>query len=166
MNKNLQQNYPYKHVVLGGSFDHLHQGHKKLLHTAFFYGEYVHIGVTAQEVLLKKKYTCDAQPLETRIEHLKQFLKQYNYLERAEIFVIRTIAGGADVRPELEAIIVSDDDHVIANAKYINQKRLENKLKRLIIIVVPRVLTRDGRPISSTRIRRGEHFEDSDLIFD
>jgi len=164
--KNNLNKHPYKHVVLGGSFDHLHQGHKKLLHTAFFYGEKVHIGITAQEVLLKKKYTRDAQPLETRINQLKNFLQKHNYLDRAEIFVINTVEGGADIRPELEAIIVSDDDHVIANAKYINEKRLENGLKRLIIIVVPRVLTKDGKPISSTRIRRGEHFKDSDLIFD
>ncbi|GAG97631.1 unnamed protein product, partial [marine sediment metagenome] len=40
---------------MGGTFDHLHEGHKFLLKTALSISEYVEIGLTTQKLLEKKK---------------------------------------------------------------------------------------------------------------
>ena len=66
---------------------------------------------------------------------------------------------------DIEALIVSDEISVVENAFEINVKRAKNGLRRFHIIVVPRVRTPDGRPLSSSRIRNGEEFNLEDLVF-
>jgi len=49
----------YQSVVLGGTFDHLHQGHQALLSKAFTIGNYVTIGLTTDKYVTNIKYqTC------------------------------------------------------------------------------------------------------------
>ena len=40
---------------MGGTFDHLHDGHKFLLKTALSISHFVEIGLTSQELLVNKK---------------------------------------------------------------------------------------------------------------
>jgi pantetheine-phosphate adenylyltransferase len=40
---------------MGGTFDHLHDGHKYLLKIALNVSNYIEIGLTSQELLKKKK---------------------------------------------------------------------------------------------------------------
>ena len=66
---------------------------------------------------------------------------------------------------DLEALIVSDEIGVVQNAFDINQMRVDNRLKRFHIIIIPRVRTQDGRPLSSSRKRNGETFDPETLIY-
>jgi pantetheine-phosphate adenylyltransferase len=105
------------------------------------------------------------QPFQERYDELERFIKSEFDIERANIFPIETTEGGADKMKDLDALIVSDEIGVVQNAFDINQLRFDNELKRFHIIVIPRVRTKDGRPLSSSRIRRGEVFHDDELIY-
>ncbi len=155
----------YKRVVFAGTFDHLHQGHKHLLLTALRLGEKVGIGLTTDKMLSGKKEADKIQSYEERFRALDEFLSMHASRDKYEIFPIETKEGGADKMEDLEALVVSDEIRVVENAFEINRLRAKNGLKRFHIIVVPRVRTKDGRPLSSSRIRDGESFNGEELVY-
>lgn len=152
-------------MVFAGTFDHLHEGHKHILRTAFKLGQQVAIGLTTDQMLAFKSDRKLVQSYDERKAELEHFIRQELDSQRASIFPINTTEGGADKMEDLEALIVSDEIGVVQNAFDINQKRFENHLRRFHVIVVPRVRTKDGRPLSSSRRRRGEVFHEEDLIY-
>jgi pantetheine-phosphate adenylyltransferase len=105
------------------------------------------------------------QPYEERLAELEKFIESEFDVKRSSIFPIETTEGGADKMKDLDALIVSDEIGVVQNAFDINQLRIDNGLRRFHIIVIPRVRTKDGRPLSSSRIRRGEIFHEDELIY-
>jgi pantetheine-phosphate adenylyltransferase len=136
----------YKKVAVGGSFDVIHKGHVALLDKAFESGEFVLVGLTSNEMLEK-----DARPFEERKKELAGHLEnkgQYDIIELTDSF------GPAASDPAIEAIVVSMETK--PGAMEINKLRKENGLKALEIISIPLILASDGRPISSTRIKKGE----------
>jgi pantetheine-phosphate adenylyltransferase len=155
----------YGKVVFAGTFDHLHEGHKHLLRTASKLGKKVAIGLTSDKMLDSKSKRHLVQSYAERHGELEGFLKEEKIIDMCYIFPIDTIEGGADEMKGLEAMIVSDEIRVVQNAFDINEKRVENGLKRFHIIVVPRVRTPDGRPLSSSRIRDGEEFNRDELVY-
>ena len=155
----------YDKVVFAGTFDHLHEGHKHLLRTAIRLGKKVAIGLTSDTMLQHKSKKHLVQSYRRRHSELEEFLKSECDVSRCSIFPIDTKEGGADVMEDLHALIVSDEISVVQNAFEINEKRSENGLRRFHIIVVPRVRTSDGRPLSSSRIRDGEEFDSENLVY-
>jgi phosphopantetheine adenylyltransferase len=105
------------------------------------------------------------QSYKERYDELEKFIKEECDTERCSIFPINTKEGGADKMEDLEALIVSDEIGVVQNAFDINQMRIDNGLKRYHIIIIPRVRTPDGIPLSSSRIRDGETFDLDTLIY-
>jgi pantetheine-phosphate adenylyltransferase len=105
------------------------------------------------------------QPYDERFAELEKFIQSEFAIERSSIFPIETREGGADKMENLEALIVSDEIGVVQNAFDINQMRIDNDLSRFHIIIIPRVRTSDGRPLSSSRSRRGEIFHKDELIY-
>ncbi|MHA1741505.1 MAG: pantetheine-phosphate adenylyltransferase [Candidatus Thorarchaeota archaeon] len=156
---------PYRKVVFAGTFDRLHEGHRHLLRTALRLGDKVAIGVTSDKMLEGKPNQEKIQSFEERRDAVLRFLEKENAIERAEIFPIDTVEGGADRMEDLDALVVSDEIKVVQNAFRINDLRARNGLRRFHIIVVPRVRTTDGRPLSSSRLRNGESFDDTELIY-
>jgi pantetheine-phosphate adenylyltransferase len=152
-------------VVFAGTFDHLHEGHKHILRVAFKLGESVGIGLTSDTMLQHKTDKELIQKYDERLRNLVEFIETECDVARCEIFPIETREGGADKMEDLDALIVSDEIGVVQNAFDINQMRIDNELKRFHIIVIPRVRTPDGRPLSSSRIRRGEIFERDELVY-
>ncbi|TFG11913.1 pantetheine-phosphate adenylyltransferase [Candidatus Thorarchaeota archaeon] len=161
----MRHNAPYEKVVFAGTFDRLHPGHKHLLRTALRLGEEVGIGLTADSMIEGKDDFEKIQTYEERKASLVDFLKAESEWHRCDIFRIETVAGGADKMNPLDALIVSDEISVVDNAFKINEKRFENGLKRFHVIVVPRVRTKDGHPLSSSRLRDGETYDDKELIY-
>ncbi|MFW9910027.1 MAG: pantetheine-phosphate adenylyltransferase [Candidatus Thorarchaeota archaeon] len=154
----------YKKVVFAGTFDHLHQGHKHLLRTALKLGNILAVGLTTDKMLQKKAAKEKIQSYEERKNALVEFFSEEGVMERCQIFPINTKEGGADTMEDLEALIISDEPSVVQTAFEINESRAKGGLKRFHIIIIPRVRSSDGRPLSSSRIREGERFND-DLIF-
>ena len=137
---------PYKKVAVGGSFDVLHVGHRALLDKAFDVSEYVLIGLTSNKMAGK-----DAAAYEKRKRGLEDFLeheRQYHIVE------LNDPLGDAVRDRGIDAIVVSEE--TVPRALEINELREKKGFKALEILSVPLVLTEDGRPISSTGMKRGE----------
>ncbi|MDY6768585.1 MAG: pantetheine-phosphate adenylyltransferase [Candidatus Nanohaloarchaea archaeon] len=139
----------YGHVIVGGSWDRLHAGHRSMLLEAFARGEHVDIGVTADAYVAEKQ--GEPEPLERREEQLRSFLDTFGLEDRARILEIDDYRGNAV--EEGEALMVTAETR--ANGERINEERGERGKEPLDLVDVPLVGDADGTPISSSRIRAG-----------
>lgn len=145
--------YLYTHAVLGGTFDLLHIGHQDLITKAFEIGKFVTIGITTDKFnKLRGKPSWQEQNL--RLNSLKRFLKEKDYLKRSKIVFIKDIFGTTLSDPKLEAIIVTEANKETVHL--INKKRVKKGLRLLDIIFVPFAKDEMDKIISATRIRNGE----------
>jgi pantetheine-phosphate adenylyltransferase len=141
-------NKKYSKVAVGGTFDKFHDGHKKLLSTAFELGDQIDIGVTSDAFGGLKG---DIDSCEVRMNNLKSFFSdKSNFI----VIPLEDPYGTTIYDADFEAIVVSQETE--PNAEKINEIRLSKGMKSLDIVVVSFVLAEDGNPISSTRIRHGE----------
>ncbi len=138
-------------VALGGTFDIIHKGHIALLTLAFSISKYVIIGVSSDKFAIERGKSI-MNDYNTRINNLKNVLK--NYDNRYTIIRLDDDFGPALYRDDIEALIVSKETE--EKGRILNMLRKENGLKELEIIAIDMVLANDGKPISSTRIKRGE----------
>lgn len=138
----------YNKVAVGGTFDKFHDGHKKLLSTAFEIGDRVEIGVTSDAFGGLKG---DIDSCEERMRNLKLF-----FADKTDFTIVplEDPYGTTIYEDDFEAIVVSEETE--PTAVEINNIRVSKGMKPLDIIVVSFVLAYDGNPISSTRIRSGE----------
>lgn len=147
----------YSVSALGGTFDHLHDGHKILLSIAAFLTSHrLIIGVTDQELLQNKKFKELLQPFEYRCEGVKKFLCKIKPVLRIEIVPIRDVCGPTGTVPEIESLIVSRE--TVSGGEFVNKTRKSKGLKPLEVHVV-NVLggnVEDGwkEKMSSTELRR------------
>jgi pantetheine-phosphate adenylyltransferase len=138
-------------VALGGTFDIIHKGHIALLTLAFSISKYVIIGVSSDKFAIARGKGI-INNYDMRINNLKNALK--NYDNRYTIIRLDDDFGPALHRDDIEALIVSKETE--EKGRILNRLRKEHGLKELEIIVIDMVLASDGKPISSTRIKRGE----------
>jgi len=143
-----------KWVSVGGTFDVMHKGHWFLLEETFNVGERAIVGVTTDEfaATLKKQHEIDSY--ENRRRDVENFLEEKGYWGRAEIVPLNDPFGPTVDSDILEGIIVSEETEV--TAEVINRMRVDQGRKPLLIFVITMVLADDGKPISSTRVRRQE----------
>ena len=141
-------NKRYSKVAVGGTFDKFHDGHKKLLSTAFELGNRIEIGVTS-DAFGGLKGEIDS--CEERMNNLKLFFKDKSNFR---VVSLDDPFGTTIYEADFDAIVVSEETE--PTAMKINEIRLSKGMNPLDIIVVSFVLAEDGNPISSTRIRRGE----------
>ncbi len=137
-------------VALGGTFDPLHEGHKRLIRKAFGIGEDVVFGVTSDEMARKKFRSV--LPYKIRTRNLKDFVKRF-YGVDVRIEEIQDFYGKT-LDEDYDFIVVSPETY--ENAKKINEKRIELGRRPITIVVVDFVLAYDKKPISATRIKNGE----------
>lgn len=146
----------YLKVAVGGTFDKFHDGHKKLLETAFEIGQRVEIGVTSDEFGGLKG---DIDSCEMRMKSLKYFFKDKSDFT---IVPLEDPYGTTIYDADFEAIVVSEETE--PTAIKINEIRISKGMKPIDIVVVSFVLAYDGNPISSTRIRNGEINKNGNFI--
>ncbi|MEM3069250.1 MAG: phosphopantetheine adenylyltransferase [Nitrososphaerales archaeon] len=153
--------FRYKKVAVGGTFDHVHAGHKALLRMAFESGESIVIGVTSDN-LVKKLGKIVERRFDKRVEMLKSFLNSFFPNRRYEIHKLDDYFGPVITDGDIDAIVVSDE--TFSRAREANELRKAKGFKPLKIMIVDIVKADDGLPISSTRIRNKEIDEEGHRI--
>jgi len=143
-----------KAISVGGTFDVMHKGHWLLLEEAFKVADRVLIGISTDEFAasLKKPHVID--PYDKRLQDVKDFLAERRLLDRATFFPLNDPYGPTIDNGGLEAIIVSEETE--PRAEEINQIRVSKGKRPLLMFVLKMILAEDGKPISSTRVRRQE----------
>jgi len=148
-------------IGIGGTFNILHKGHKKLINEALKFADtdgLVFIGVTTDEFLKKKK---KSKPYEIRVKNLASYLKQNKYFNRVKIKPISD-KYGPTLTEDFDAIIVSPETY--ETVIEINDLRLKKGLKPIKIVKIPYVLAEDGKPISTSRIIKKEIDKDGNIL--
>jgi len=146
----------YYKVAVGGTFDKFHEGHKKLLSTAFDIGDKIEIGVTSDAFGCLKG---NIDSCEDRMNGVRSFFSdKFNF----EIVPLDDPFGTTIYDDEFDAIVVSEETE--PTAVKINEIRVSKGMNPLDIVVVSFVLAYDGTPISSTRIRSGEINKNGEVI--
>eukprot|EP00750_Incisomonas_marina_P014695 INCI1780.2.p1 GENE.INCI1780.2~~INCI1780.2.p1 ORF type:complete len:438 (-),score=77.63 INCI1780.2:68-1381(-) len=129
----------FDHVVMGGTFDHMHPGHRQLLTMASLTcgtkGRLV-VGVTSDAMLRKKKFRELIESVEARVQGVEHFLTTVNPEIEVEVHVINDPGGPSIVDPLLQAIVVSSE--TVRGGVWVNDKREAKGLNRLTILTVER----------------------------
>ncbi|CAJ0932697.1 unnamed protein product, partial [Mesorhabditis belari] len=122
----------YKEVVLGGTFDRIHNGHKTLLSKAVLLGsQTLFCGVTDVEMIKKKTLWELISPVEDRINDVKEFVNDVSEGLSCDLFPLDDPFGKSITVPSIEAIVVSEETRKGGEA--VNSRRRDNKLSTLIV---------------------------------
>jgi pantetheine-phosphate adenylyltransferase len=143
----------YKVVAMGGTFDHIHAGHLALLSKSFEVGEVVVIGVTSDSLAADEGKHPD-QTYEQRAKVLEETIRSKFPGRRFVLAKLEEYFGPGIASPDVEAIVVTKE--TAARVPLANSIRAEKGYPPLDVVVIDYVLAEDNKPISSTRIRKGE----------
>ena len=140
-------------VAMGGTFDVVHIGHMALLDKAFSISSKVIIGLSSDQLAKKmgKNLTNDYIK---RLSLLKSVIEKNFPNSSYEISKLENDFGPAVIEGSVKALVVSEEtgDKGIR----LNELRAERNLSPVRIVVVPMVLAKDGKAISTTRIKNSE----------
>ena len=148
-------------IAMGGTFDIIHFGHITLLSTAFDISEKVIIGLTSDE-FVQKKGKNPIHKYDERLKNLTSIIFKKFPNSYYEINQLNNDFGPAVFEKEVQALVVSDETKNQGNI--LNKLRIERNLSPVEIIVVPMTLAKDGKRISTTRIKNSEIDSDGNLL--
>ena len=140
-------------VAMGGTFDVVHIGHMALLDKAFSISSKVIIGLSSDQ-LAKKRGKNLTSDYPKRLSLLKSVIEKNFPNSSYEISKLENDFGPAVIEGSVKALVVSEEtgDKGIR----LNELRAERNLSPVRIVVVPMVLAKDGKAISTTRIKNFE----------
>ncbi|CUM55546.1 uncharacterized protein AC631_02566 [Debaryomyces fabryi] len=154
----------YDVTAVGGTFDHLHDGHKILLSLAVFLTcKTVIIGITGPKLLINKKYSEVLESYETRQLRVVAYLqKVLNYAITFEIFQINDVCGPTGYIKNIDALVVSEESS--KGGDFVNKTRREKAYPELDVIVINVIGDENSNEqnnwlgkLSSTDIRKQEY---------
>ena len=143
----------FKTVAIGGTFDIIHKGHLELLRKAFSISSKVIIGLTSYELAIRK----GKNPINNysrRHTLLNLAISKHFPNTSYEISKLVNDFGPAAIEGNVEALVTSEETSHQGNI--LNDLRKQKKLLPVAIVVVPMVMAKDGKRISSTRIKNFE----------
>jgi pantetheine-phosphate adenylyltransferase len=140
--------------MVGGTFDPLHEGHKKLLRRTFSLagreGEVV-IGLTTDRFASTKSHPVRSYA--ERKAEVETFIRNQGFTAS---WIIEPLSDryGPAVDADFDALVVSEE--TLPVGMEINVLRRKKGKRKVDIHQIACVLAEDGKWISSTRIYRGE----------
>lgn len=151
----------FRTVATGGTFDIIHNGHIALLERAFSISDMVIIGLTGDE-LARKKGKKVRSDYSRRFSELERLIKSRFPGKSYQISPLDDDFGPAVLRGDVQALVVSDE--TAYQGEILNKQRKDRNLAPVQVVTVPLVLARDGKRISSTRIRNSEIDSQGNLL--
>jgi pantetheine-phosphate adenylyltransferase len=140
--------------MVGGTFDPLHDGHKRLISRSFeIAGQegLVVVGLTTDSFASRKIHPI--RPFDVRKSDLVTYITENRYPAKWVIEPLQDRFGSA-IDADFDAIVVSEE--TLPVAMEINKLRKVQGGRKVDIHQISCVLADDGRWISSTRIYKGE----------
>jgi pantetheine-phosphate adenylyltransferase len=145
----------YAICVGGGTFDHFHPGHERLLSTMMLVSDKVSIGLVSDSFLdkLKDRKICPdlIQPYSQRCSSVESFFSSNNFTD-FEIRSLNDPYGQAVEYDSADVIVVTPETKI--TAYNINEERKKQGLIPLTIVTISRLRDEEGKIISSSRIRK------------
>jgi pantetheine-phosphate adenylyltransferase len=140
-------------VATGGTFDILHKGHYMLLQKSFEVGRQIIIGVSSDSYATRKQKKI-INNYDIRQENLNKFINKNFKKSNYSIYELDDFYGPTVLTRDVQAIITTESS--LENCLKINRLRESKGMPQLEIILVPLEEDKEGKVISSTRIRKGE----------
>lgn len=144
----------YSHIVLGGTFDHLHAGHRDLLTLAFSLAKKVTVGLTKASMNADKILPGEILPYAIREREILEHIQTLGRKNDIRIIPIKDIYGSTLTDKSLDAILVTP--HTQSGAVHINTQRVTRGLPELPIEVCVLKLDALGDVLCSSNIRLGK----------
>ncbi|KNE55835.1 hypothetical protein AMAG_01703 [Allomyces macrogynus ATCC 38327] len=145
-------------VAVGGTFDHLHPGHKALLTATVLHAEHdLVVGLVDDALLVNKKHASVLEPYEMRHAQLVSFLQLLAPNLAVEVVPLRDAFGPAATYANLDALVATVETR--DNSEKVNSIRAGNGLDPIDIVLIPVLSgTSDqemdmANKLSSTQIR-------------
>lgn len=149
-------------VMVGGTFDPLHVGHKVLLRRSFEIAGsdgFVTIGLSSDDFASRKSHPV--RPYEVRLDELIAWIESMNFPAAYQVECLADRFGSA-LNEDFEALVVSEETFPVAEE--INSLRQEMGRGKVDIYKIRCIMADDGKIVSSTRIYRKEIDPDGHLI--
>lgn len=141
----------YRRVVLGGTFDRLHLGHKILLgEGCLFAEENLTVGVTTGEMNLKKSLPELIQLTTVRIDSVVQFIETVKPQIGHSVVPITDMFGPTITDRDLQCIVVSDETK--KGGEIVNQERQKKGYSELDVYVIDLVKDQCHGQFEETKI--------------
>ena len=143
----------YRLLALGGTFDHLHSGHKAFLRWSFSQAEHVLLGLTT-DMFVQTNKNDRIQSFVTRKKILEQFFQTEHVIAKVTIIPIDDVYGPL-LATDFPVDSLAVTDATYKNAQAINRQRHKLHLPQLSLVRMPLMTGENNLPISSTAIRAG-----------
>ena len=151
----------YARIAVGGTFDILHKGHEKLINETFKLADEVFVGLTSDKFAEK----LDKQLINSyskRSNKLENYIRDNFSNSSYKIFELSDYFGPAIFYENLDAFIVTAENQHRINE--VNEERGKRGIPLLKAEVIELVRADDGKPISTTRIKRLEIDNQGNLL--
>ncbi|XP_075160091.1 bifunctional Phosphopantetheine adenylyltransferase - Dephospho-CoA kinase [Haematobia irritans] len=133
----------YDNVVLGGTFDRIHLGHKIFLSQAVIRcRSRLVVGVTTSNLTKSKTLHELILPVEQRIDGVLEFLREIDPTLHYEVVPIEDAFGPTKSDPNMDMIIVSAE--TMKGGEKVNELRKQNNLNKLEIFCIDLVEASDS----------------------
>ncbi|KAF6063953.1 pantetheine-phosphate adenylyltransferase [Candida albicans P57072] len=134
-----RQYQQFKTTAVGGTFDHLHDGHKILLSMAIFLtSNKLIIGITGSNLLINKKFKSQLQTFNQRQNLVIQFINLLLLSETSviffEIYEINDVCGPTGYINDIDNLIISQETK--SGGEFVNKFRKDHGFKLLDITII------------------------------
>eukprot|EP00184_Porphyridium_aerugineum_P000852 CAMPEP_0184699676 /NCGR_PEP_ID=MMETSP0313-20130426/5860_1 /TAXON_ID=2792 /ORGANISM="Porphyridium aerugineum, Strain SAG 1380-2" /LENGTH=351 /DNA_ID=CAMNT_0027158799 /DNA_START=100 /DNA_END=1155 /DNA_ORIENTATION=+ len=150
----------YKSVLVGGTFDHLHAGHRLLLATSAMHVSpsqgLLRVGISSEELLKTKKYSTHLEPFVVRKARVQQYLETITLQAKTYSSGARSVnidcieltkpEGTLLTDPQIEALVASKETES-NSLKILDQRVNERHLNPVALLIVDLVYM--SRPSST-----------------